>query len=224
MANRYPQDPDDNLAWRRDEELAQRRRMDESERNYSSDRPYGDRDYGWRSIGPETWRGEYRDPAQRPSPEGWRSEHRHESSFTGGYRQSDYSASATGSDSWRVPGPFAGRGPRGYQRPDDRIREEVNDRLTAHGLIDATDVECRVEHGEVTLTGFVNSRQAKRAAEDVIEDIHGVRDIHNQLRVRSHADDAGVGRTSVLGLTESQLETPPAGNTTTGLSRSRTRS
>src|SRR5882672_1450057 len=30
-----------------------------------------------------------------------------------------------------VPGPFAGLGPRGYTRADDRICEELHDRLTA---------------------------------------------------------------------------------------------
>jgi hypothetical protein len=34
----------------------------------------------------------------------------------------------TGTETWRVPGPFAGRGPRGYARSDDRICEELNDR------------------------------------------------------------------------------------------------
>jgi osmotically-inducible protein OsmY len=103
---------------------------------------------------------------------------------------------------WRVPGPHAGRGPKGYQRSEERIREEVNDRLTAHGLVDATDVEVRIQNAEVTLMGFVDSRDAKRAAEDCAEDVPGVREVHNHLRIRSHADDTGVGRTSVLGLTE----------------------
>ena len=109
-------------------------------------------------------------------------------------------------EGWRVPGPHAGRGPRGYQRSDERIREELNERLTAHGLIDATDVECRVVNGEVTLSGFIDSRAAKRAAADLAEDIYGVRQVQNELRVRSHAADEGVGRTSVLGLTESQMQ------------------
>lgn len=110
-------------------------------------------------------------------------------------------------EAWWIAGPHAGRGPRGYQRSDERIREEINDRLTAHGYIDATDVEVRIQNGEVTLTGFVDSRDAKRAAEDVAEDVHGVREVHNQLRIRSHADPTGVGRTSVLGLTEREMQT-----------------
>ena len=88
----------------------------------------------------------------------------------------------------------------------ERIGDEINERLTAHGLIDATDVECRVVNGEVTLVGFVDSRAAKRAAGDLAEDVYGVREVHNELRVRTHADDKGVGRTSVLGLTEAELQ------------------
>jgi len=109
---------------------------------------------------------------------------------------------------WRVPGPHSGKGPRDYQRSDDRIRDDVNDRLTAHGWIDATDIQCKVENREVVLTGFVDSRAVKRAAEDVAESVDGVREVHNHLRVRTSAPDhEGVGRTSVLGLTESQTQT-----------------
>jgi hypothetical protein len=106
--------------------------------------------------------------------------------YGGGYGQARYGAREwTGTEAWRVPGPFTGWGPRGYQRSDERIREELNDRLTAHGFIDATDIECRVFNGEVTLSGSVDSREAKRAAEDVAAAIQGVHDVHNNLRVRS---------------------------------------
>ena len=87
-----------------------------------------------------------------------------------------------------VPGPFAGIGPRGYQRADDRICEELHDRLTAHGFIDATDITCLVQNGEVTLNGVVNSRYTKRAAEDVADSIQGVRDVHNNLRIQTHEE------------------------------------
>ncbi len=41
----------------------------------------------------------------------------------------------------RAQGPHAGRGPKGYRRSDDRIREDVNERLTEHPQIDATEIE-----------------------------------------------------------------------------------
>ncbi|HET6576938.1 MAG TPA: BON domain-containing protein [Gemmatimonadales bacterium] len=80
-------------------------------------------------------------------------------------------------------GQFAGRGPKGYKRGDDRIREDVNEELTRNPDIDATDIEVKVENGEVTLTGTVDQRRTKRLAEDLAERCSGVREVHNQLRV-----------------------------------------
>ena len=37
-----------------------------------------------------------------------------------------------------------GRGPRGYTRSDERIREDVNDRLTDDGWLDASDIDVQV--------------------------------------------------------------------------------
>jgi osmotically-inducible protein OsmY len=48
-------------------------------------------------------------------------------------------------------GPYAGRGPKGYQRSDQRVLEDVNDRLTEHPEIDANDIEVQVQNCEVTL-------------------------------------------------------------------------
>lgn len=84
---------------------------------------------------------------------------------------------------WLVPGPFAGVGPRGYRRPDERIQEDLCERLSRHGQIDASDVEVRVAGGEVTLTGSVTGRDAKRMAEDLAESVSGVKQVHNRLRV-----------------------------------------
>ena len=56
-----------------------------------------------------------------------------------------------------------------------------------------------------------------------MEDLYGVREVHNQLRVRSHAGDQGVGRTSVLGLTETQAQANHPQGTTPESARPRTR-
>jgi hypothetical protein len=89
-------------------------------------------------------------------------------------------------------GQFAGRGPKGYQRSDDRIREDVNEELTRNPEIDATEIEVKVENGEVTLTGVVDARQTKRLAEDLAERCSGVHEVHNQLRVnRGHSGSEG---------------------------------
>lgn len=86
-----------------------------------------------------------------------------------------------------VEGSHRGRGPQGYQRSDERIREEVCDRLTDHDLVDATEIEVKVESGDVILSGSVESRQAKRIAEDVSETVTGVRNVSNELRIRRDA-------------------------------------
>jgi osmotically-inducible protein OsmY len=84
-----------------------------------------------------------------------------------------------------------GRGPKGYQRSDTRIHEEVCDRLTFSD-VDAENVEVTVSNGEVTLSGTVRDRQDKRRAEDLAEEIPGVRDVHNSIRV--HRPDRSIGQ------------------------------
>jgi hypothetical protein len=81
-------------------------------------------------------------------------------------------------------GRYVGRGPKTYQRSDDRIREDVNERLTVHPDIDATDIDVQVKNGEVYLTGNVEHREMKRMAEDVAENVSGVKEVHNQLRIQ----------------------------------------
>lgn len=78
----------------------------------------------------------------------------------------------------------SGRGPKGYTRSDERIREDVSDRLTDDWLVDASNIEVTVLGGEVTLSGTVDSRQAKHRAEDCAESVPGVRDVQNNLRVQ----------------------------------------
>lgn len=80
---------------------------------------------------------------------------------------------------------YRGKGPKNYKRSEERIREDVSDRLSDHPYIDASDIEVSVTGSEVTLTGTVDSKQTKRRAEDVAESVSGVTDVHNQLRVRS---------------------------------------
>ena len=76
-----------------------------------------------------------------------------------------------------------GRPPKGYQRSDERIREDICDALGEHEWVDASEVEVKVQNGEVTLTGTVRDRWSKRTVEDVSERQRGVKDVHNQIRV-----------------------------------------
>jgi osmotically-inducible protein OsmY len=77
-----------------------------------------------------------------------------------------------------------GRGPSGYTRSDERIREDANDALTHERRLDATHIAVSVDKGEVTLDGTVNSRACKRAAEDAVHDLSGVKHVQNNLRVK----------------------------------------
>lgn len=77
-----------------------------------------------------------------------------------------------------------GRGPKGYTRSDERIREDVNDRLSDDAYLDASEIEVSVSDGEVTLIGTVENRIDKRRAEDLADDISGVKNVQNQLRVK----------------------------------------
>lgn len=78
---------------------------------------------------------------------------------------------------------YRGKGPKGYRRADERIKEEINERLTDDRFLDATEVEVEVREGEVTLSGTVADRSAKRRAEDLAESISGVKHLENRLRI-----------------------------------------
>lgn len=129
--------------------------------------------------------------------------------------QGDQSAfSGQGSRSGR--GGYAGKGPKGYRRSDERIREEVSDRLTANDELDASGIEVQVRDCEVTLTGTVEDRWMKRLAEDLAERVMGVRDVMNQIRVqgeqesdtRSGSSTGRASRTGTEPMTGSEDPTP----------------
>lgn len=102
---------------------------------------------------------------------------------------------------WDVPGPYRGRGPRGYRRSDKRISEEVSERLMQDGRIDASDLEVEVMDGVVMLTGTVDNRQIKRLAEEVVERVPGVTDVQNRVRLRESEQEPH-GRESRFGQRE----------------------
>lgn len=75
-----------------------------------------------------------------------------------------------------------GKGPKGYMRSDERIREDVSDRLSDDHDVDASEIDVEVSGGEVILKGSVNSRAEKRRAEDIAESVSGVKNVENRLR------------------------------------------
>jgi hypothetical protein len=87
-------------------------------------------------------------------------------------------------------GSHRGKGPSGYHRSENRIREDVCDRLTDDERIDASDIRVQIDSDTVILSGTVRSREEKRRAEDLAESITGVRDVENRLHVGRPGDIA----------------------------------
>ena len=85
----------------------------------------------------------------------------------------------------RGMGGYRGKGPQNWQRSDERIRESVNEALADHDQIDATHIQVTVKDGEVTLSGSIEDRYMKRLAEDCVEQVSGVKEVQNHLRIHS---------------------------------------
>lgn len=78
---------------------------------------------------------------------------------------------------------FFGKGPKGWKRSDDRIKEEISESLYDSRMIDASDIEVQVKEGHVTLSGTVDSREAKREVERLVDSIRGVDDVSNNIKL-----------------------------------------
>lgn len=89
-------------------------------------------------------------------------------------------------DDWRDD--HRGKGPKNYKRSAERIQEDVNDKLSDNWMLDASNIEVSVDGNEVTLNGTVESRQAKRRAEDIADNVSGVTHVQNNLRVNENKD------------------------------------
>ncbi len=151
--------------------------------------PY--RDYGWephQSVLPE-----FRDPSSHFMP--------YEREITGPANLSD-------SEEQYQTGIYTGKGPRNYSRSDERIYEEICERMTRHGQLDASNITVEVKNGEVTLDGSVTGRWAKRLAEDISDSVYGVNDVHNLLRLQGKDDTERwvdeVGRSGVYPASEAE--------------------
>jgi osmotically-inducible protein OsmY len=67
--------------------------------------------------------------------------------------------------------------------------------LTDDPHLNAVEIEVVVKDGEVTLSGTVDSRGARRHAEDLAEQASGVKHVQNNLRVDDgRRENAGSGR------------------------------
>lgn len=86
-------------------------------------------------------------------------------------------------EEYKVQTNFTGYGPKNYKRSDDRIYEEVCEALMKDRDVDASTIGVKVQSGAVYLSGKVKSRQVKKHAERVVEDLPGVRDVRNELTI-----------------------------------------
>jgi hypothetical protein len=93
---------------------------------------------------------------------------------------------ATSVDAARNLSGHYGKGPKGYVRSDERIREDVSDRLSDDDEVDASDITVIVKSGEVVLEGTVSDRHSKHRAEDIAESVSGVREVTNHLRAKKN--------------------------------------
>ena len=84
-----------------------------------------------------------------------------------------------------------GRGPRNILRSDERIADDLIERLTRDEEIDASEILVAVDAGTVTLTGEVPERQMKHLAENLAAEVQGVREVNNRIQVDKGAKSFG---------------------------------
>jgi osmotically-inducible protein OsmY len=129
----------------------------------------------WNSGGSQGWSGESSGYGDRGESYGGSQDYRGSQNYRSGQ--------GVGNGHGRVEeSRYAGMGPKGYRRSDERIKEDISDRLTEHGSIDPSEVEVEVQGGDVTLSGTVADREQKRRAEDIAESCSGVGNVTNNIR------------------------------------------
>jgi osmotically-inducible protein OsmY len=179
------------------------RRFENPGRNYGSQQPYYET--GGQSTGGAQYWGGRQNYGQGVYGQGT------QGSQAGGYTPQEYSGagnwSGAASSSGRYQpqqnfGPqqsFRGRSPKGYARSDERIKEDICERLTEDPNIDASEISIEVQGGIVTLEGTVEDRMQKHRAEDMVDACSGVKDVHNRLTVSRRTDSQGIGGQSAGG-------------------------
>ncbi|MGN6111814.1 MAG: BON domain-containing protein [Luteimonas sp.] len=88
---------------------------------------------------------------------------------------------------------YRGVGPRNYTRSDERIREDLNERLTEAYDLDASGLSVEVSDGVATLSGSVPQRWMKHRAEDLVDACIGVREVNNHILVQGADSEKTAG-------------------------------
>lgn len=144
-------------------------------------------DEGYRSPGRQDW---MRDADYIPGSYGFGGEGRPQTGAASG--RGGQGSARGGSDhsghwdqAYRAQGQGGqrGRGPRGWSRSDERILEDVNERLCDDPIVDATEIEVRCEQGRIVLEGTVPTRWMKHRAEDIADAVPGAKEVDNRIRV-----------------------------------------
>lgn len=78
-----------------------------------------------------------------------------------------------------------GKGPKGWKRSDERIREDVCEALYNSYDVDASQIEVYVEEGIARLSGAVPTRRMKKIAENLTEKVGGIVDVQNEIQIRN---------------------------------------
>jgi hypothetical protein len=181
--------PPDDIAPRR--RLRSGRGVDsdwpEVERAYSrysaTEQSERDRAGDWRRFGRHGHDEPRARPGHEPEPGVYDPDHEYRRYDEGDHEGGDHGGGNGGPHPGLYPGPYRGVGPKNYTRSDQRISEDVCDRLTEDPHIDARDIEVRVKDGEITLAGTVDNRRTRRRAEDLAEQVLGATHVQNDLRV-----------------------------------------
>lgn len=92
-----------------------------------------------------------------------------------------------------------GRGPKSYRRSDECVMDDIHERLDHHPDIDVRDIDVEVKNGEVTLKGTVPTRRDKRLCEVIVDNVYGVKNVHNMIHVEMgnferEAEPVGAGQ------------------------------
>lgn len=82
-----------------------------------------------------------------------------------------------------------GKGPIGYRRSNESIKEDVSESLYRNTQVDASGITVSVSNGVVTLDGLVDSREQKKEAEQAVENLAGVEDVYNYLKIKQPYDE-----------------------------------
>ncbi|HWI14247.1 MAG TPA: BON domain-containing protein [Burkholderiales bacterium] len=79
------------------------------------------------------------------------------------------------------------RMPHSYKRSDERVREDICERISADPRIDASDVSVEVRDGRVVLEGRVPERRMRYIIEDIAAECLRANDVDNRIAVRRDA-------------------------------------